>query len=381
VIPQDIPVIINSFNRLACLQRLVAWLQQAGTRRIIVIDNASDYPPLLAWYRSPEAANLQILRLDQNRGALALWEHNLLAKLGIQSEYIYSDSDVVPAEFCPLDAIGHLHSVLRQYAEVKKAGLGLRLDNLPDTYQHRNAALLWERQFWRRPAAPGLMWAPLDTTFALYRAGGGHALEQQNLRTTHPYLADHLGWHSNSANPTPEDQHYDRTARRDITSWTGDTLRPDFAAGLPGQRTPNLLQLQNGPDIWPGWEQGDTIDLAALPEASFDGFHIAKTLPPLPIMQALHRAAKPNARLLARLPAQAEPKAALQYGAPAHEGSPDPYAGDWAVSAIRHFPSGDWLIHLFAVKPVRARVRSLEFWPPPIPSASGLSPEPPYDVV
>ena len=225
------------------------------------------------------------------------------------------------------------------------------------------------------------MWAPLDTTFALYRPGGGHGLEQQNLRTTYPYLADHLGWHCDSAAPTAEDLHYERTARRDVTSWTGDALRQEVASGLPGLRTPRLLQLGCGADRWPGWEQREDGELADLPEAVFDGFHVAGRLPSLPVMQALHRAAKANARLLTRLPAEADPRNALACGQPAHEGSAGTYAGDWAMSAIRRFPSGDWLVHLFAVKPVRARVRSLEHWPDPIGCESELSPEPAYDLV
>ena len=48
---RQVPVIINSFNRLGSLRRLVGWLLRAGQQKIVIIDNASRYQPLLDYLR------------------------------------------------------------------------------------------------------------------------------------------------------------------------------------------------------------------------------------------------------------------------------------------------------------------------------------------
>lgn len=42
---KNIPIIINNFNRLTCLQRLIASLEVRGYHNIYIIDNNSTYPP------------------------------------------------------------------------------------------------------------------------------------------------------------------------------------------------------------------------------------------------------------------------------------------------------------------------------------------------
>ena len=49
---KEIPIIINNFNRLDTLQKLIASLEIRGYRNIYIIDNLSTYPPLLDYYKS-----------------------------------------------------------------------------------------------------------------------------------------------------------------------------------------------------------------------------------------------------------------------------------------------------------------------------------------
>ncbi len=46
---REVPILVNSFNRLDCLRRLIDWLVSARYRRIYVVDNASTYQPLRAY--------------------------------------------------------------------------------------------------------------------------------------------------------------------------------------------------------------------------------------------------------------------------------------------------------------------------------------------
>ena len=43
----DPPIVICSRDRVWCLRRLVDWLERAGHERIVIVDNASTYEPLL----------------------------------------------------------------------------------------------------------------------------------------------------------------------------------------------------------------------------------------------------------------------------------------------------------------------------------------------
>lgn len=107
--------------------------------------------------------------MGANCGHLAIWQQGLLDRLGIDSEYVYSDPDIVPAEFCPADVLGFFREILDEEADVATVGFGLRLDDIPDYATHKAQVLAWESQFWLAPTAPGLFLAPIDTTFALYR--------------------------------------------------------------------------------------------------------------------------------------------------------------------------------------------------------------------
>jgi hypothetical protein len=114
---------------------------------------------------------------------------------------------VVPADECPLDALTYFEELLQQYPTISKVGFGLRLDDLPDHYAHKESVLTWEQQFWRRPLRPGVYFAPIDTTFALYRPGSGFVIDSA-VRTGPPYIARHDTWYLDLANPSDEEKYY-----------------------------------------------------------------------------------------------------------------------------------------------------------------------------
>jgi hypothetical protein len=213
--PQLTPIVINNFNRLTYLRETVESLRTRGYENLYVIDNASTYAPLLDYY---DESGLNVFRLSQNVGYLALWRTPVFKEF-INNFYVYTDSDVVPEESCPADIIAHLKRVLDRFPDARKAGLGLRIEDLPEHYALREQVIAHEAQFWKQPIAEGLFSAPIDTTFALYRRGvvGGWWLPA--IRTDAPYLARHLPWYADSDNPTDEERQYLQTATGS-THWT-----------------------------------------------------------------------------------------------------------------------------------------------------------------
>src|ERR1700733_5983354 len=101
---QDIPVFIVNRNRFEAMRRLIVWLRGSGVRNIVILANQSTYPPLLEYYASLATASLAeavVLRIPGNHGPHVFWQQGTHRDLG--TPYIMTDSDLVPADFCPRD--------------------------------------------------------------------------------------------------------------------------------------------------------------------------------------------------------------------------------------------------------------------------------------
>lgn len=212
---REIPVVINNFNRLESLRGLIAWLEKAGMKNIIVIDNQSTYPPLLTYYSSL----CHEVIWEKNLGAVALWASKRLWRRIRNDYYIYSDSDVVPDTCCPSDAIKVLFDTLRKYPFVEKVGLGLRIDDLPDSYEKKADVIRWEGKYWQDPISANLYRAPVATTLAMYRPRAMGVWWLRSLRTGGAYVAHHTPWYQDSKNPTDEERFYAVTAKRGVSTW------------------------------------------------------------------------------------------------------------------------------------------------------------------
>lgn len=321
----DTPIFIQNFNQLTYLKKQVSWFLQAGYRKIVIIDNASSYPPLLRYYNELEpSGSVCIIRRTDKSGKLALWKEGILQRLNISEEFVYTSSDIVPDECCPGDVVAYLASQLRNHGQIFKIGLGLRIDDLPETYAFRREVLVWEGRFWRAPVARGMFMAPIDATFALYRAGSEFALTPA-LRTGWPYLARHEPWYADPAHPSPEELYYRASLPPERGTWGRDVLPNRMASKVKhfGSRRPTLVHLACGRDVLPGWINVDSnLDLGAdvifdqrncrgqrlpLADDSVDGFLMMHGFAEMDsvwaLMGELHRAAKPGGRFVARMPA------------------------------------------------------------------------------
>jgi hypothetical protein len=198
-----------------------------------MVDNDSSYEPLLAYY---EQTPHEVLRLGVNLGPEAIWKANILDVIGTRGTYVLTDSDVVPDEAAPSDAVGHFSELLARYPDVDKVGFGLRIDDLPTTYRFHQEVLDWEPQFWTEEIEPGVYRADLDTTFALYRASV-RKRTLTALRTGFPYVARHLPWYCDSERPSDEERYYRLHAVPGMTNWNADELPEDLRSAIEQHRT------------------------------------------------------------------------------------------------------------------------------------------------
>jgi hypothetical protein len=213
---RKIPVIINNRNRYSCLLKLLEWLEKAGMTEIIIIDNASTYPPLISYY---ETTKYKVLRTGVNGGPFAIWKLKETEPL-LSDFYIYTDADVVPDKTAEFTSIRLMYQRLRRDLRIDKIGFSLRIDNLPDHFKLKHEVIAWENQFWQVRDSREFWVAKVDTTFALYAPfakGGG---ECRALRTDAPHTALHLPWYENSAAPGEEDNYYRDHAEPSSSHWT-----------------------------------------------------------------------------------------------------------------------------------------------------------------
>lgn len=399
---RDIPVFIVNRNRLEALRRLVGWLLTAGTRRVVIMDNASDYPPLLAWYEQlPEGAKL--MRLERNHGPYVLWQQGVHQVL--DTPYVLTDSDVVPAAGCPQDLVGRLLELLQRHPDAKKVGPGLRIDNLPDSYAEADTVRKWESQFWEHPVAPGVFAAPIDTTFALYPARGEFSNDACNLRLGAPYLTEHTPWYVDEAALSAEERHYREHTSATFSNWSvakKDSWVKKSERVAAFEQRARVLHLDGGREYIPGWINAGSgagrfdmsFDLQhargqrlALDDGVLDGIHLSHVLEGVRDAQALfeelYRAARPDAKLFVRVAHGARDDAwrddaqqrVWTEGSFAHLAQPvqpeaSAYRGDWSVESIRLVAATrasvdellatrnavhEMVVELRAVKPARAR--------------------------
>lgn len=271
------PILIICRDRLDPLQQLLGWLDSAGYERPILIDNGSTYPPLVEFLADCSA--LEVLRLEENLGHLAPWRSEVVqASFGSIGPAVVTDCDVVPDSNCPDDAVERLAEVLLRHADVDKVGLGLRIDDLPDSYGLKDEVIAWETKFWETEVAPGVFDAEVDTTFALYRTLNKPHATVRALRTGAPYVARHLSWYSDSSNPSKEQTYYREHSDGETSHWESGVLDPVLApllARREAEEATAVVVEQSGNPLLQAWVKEPPHEPEALHTSWAEPFWVA----------------------------------------------------------------------------------------------------------
>ena len=193
---------IINFNRLTYLRDMVEW---CISRKLepIVVDNASDYPPLLEYYKTRPC---EIIRLPSNYGHTVMW-HGIIPLP--HERFIITDPDL-DMSGVPDDFLDVMNEGLNRH-RVPKCGLSLEISDLPEGDEGDYIRKI-EGVFWEHPLDDLFFDAKVDTTFSLYRENQAH-YTIEGIRTNRPYTAKHYSWYYRDFNLLPEDeQYYYRTA-------------------------------------------------------------------------------------------------------------------------------------------------------------------------
>lgn len=212
--PLEYPVFINCRDRVEPLKKLLSWLKNEGVKDVILIDNNSTNPKLLKIYQSNQ---YEVIKLNYNSGHISLWNNRIISMFNKDQRFIYTDPDIIP-ENSAHGAILKFNYLLNKHPNIKKVGFGLKIDDLPDSYHLKKEVIKWEEKFWEDEIEPAVFKAPIDTTFALYRAST-HYIHEPALRTGGKFTAKHEPWYTNSNNPSDDLLYYLERADRASNSW------------------------------------------------------------------------------------------------------------------------------------------------------------------
>lgn len=207
---------IINYNRLELMRNLADWLYINGNCEPIIVDNNSDYQPLLDYYDNE--CPYTIYRMPENYGYKVVWEV-LFPTIGFPSyqRYIVTDSDLDLSNV-PKDFLYYLNLGLDIYKNVDKCGLSLEINDLPETDMAKNVKR-WEAQFWSNRLDGMFFYSMVDTTLALYRENvQAHSLNA--IRTDRPYTAKHVPWYYTSLDDLTEDEKYYFSTAKTSTHWT-----------------------------------------------------------------------------------------------------------------------------------------------------------------
>jgi len=194
-----IPVFIVNFNRLTLVKNMADYLADCDGVEPILIDNNSDYPPLLEYY---ESCPHKVDRMHLNYGNCVLWTSGILDAYDLHGNYILTDPDLDLSNI-PKDFLQVLQTGLDKYSWADKCGFSLEINDLPNN-SLTEEVLKWETGYWGNKLDNMYYKAAIDTTFSLFRTRM-HSFEC--LRTERPYTARHMPWYWTKEN-IPDDERY-----------------------------------------------------------------------------------------------------------------------------------------------------------------------------
>lgn len=214
---KEIPIVINNFNRLEYLQKLIKSLEKRGYTNIHILDNKSTYQPLLDFYK---VTTYPVYLLNKNLGFMALWKVPKLKNKFTRDYFVYTDPDLEIINECPENFLDNIWDTMKTDATISKIGLSLLINDIPNHYALKKEVIEFEKQYSEKVAIPGYYMANVDTTFALHRPltkiGANSYLKM--YRSMYPVSIRHLPWYVESNNLTEEEQYYVNKSTA-VTTW------------------------------------------------------------------------------------------------------------------------------------------------------------------
>ncbi|MEE9374031.1 MAG: glycosyltransferase [Saprospiraceae bacterium] len=256
---KNVTIYIISYNRLTTLKESIhSYLKFSDYRDIVILDNGSDYPPLLQYLRDLSQLGTMVEYLPkvytrEERGKL----NKVIAReneLRNNDYYVVTDPDI--AFLNPPKNILKTYILLLENLDVDVVGPMLSIIDIPKGYPGREYAWkLHVQQFWHRnPSKIKLnnenvfyLLHKIDTTFGVFKSSYSWKRQSKGARIYAPYEAKHLDWYFTIDN-LPEDQKYYSECVKNVamSHWSGRYLINEPFNYLPNFRKKIKVVTKNG---------------------------------------------------------------------------------------------------------------------------------------
>lgn len=214
--PNEIPVIIPTFNLPSYLNMMIDQLESVGVSNYIVCDNNSTYPEMIKYLDRLICDNKNVVRFSENLGPRIFCETKEF--LSILPEYfIITDPDILFNKNLPNNFIEKMKRVIETY-DVSKCGFAIDIFDSRDKFFKGHDIDTWEGIYWqykieKYPEVDDLYYAPIDTTFSLYKksklinelmATRSGVTSTSSIRIAGRFTCQHMGWWGDQ--PLTEDE-------------------------------------------------------------------------------------------------------------------------------------------------------------------------------
>ena len=191
----NMSIVVIGFNQYTYISKMIKQLEPYSND-IIIIDNNSDYKPLLKYYETDYKYTL--LKMDKNYGHKVYEETFIVNMLG--NNYIITDPDLEFNKNLPTNYIQEMIKISKEY-KAGRVGFALLIDTndiRPELSYAGMPLKEWEGRFWKNKINHpylDLYNAPIDTTFCLLNTVNNiHGL---SIRIGGNYICKHKPWHHN----------------------------------------------------------------------------------------------------------------------------------------------------------------------------------------
>lgn len=230
------PIFIISYNRGHYLEQIIdGYKKQDRPVDIIIHDNGSDDVNTKKILANIEQQGIKVCYKEKIHCADELNNvsetiNDYFQNWSEPQEYIVTDCDI-DLSTSQENTITIYLALLSKFNRADCVGPMLTIIDIPKAYVLRNKALNRHiLQFWHKKPKKVIydkqeifyIPAPIDTTFALYRAGSEYQRLKQGLRLYNPFEAKHLDWYELEKNNI-----YSQKSNSQISHWNNEQFKKE----------------------------------------------------------------------------------------------------------------------------------------------------------
>lgn len=233
---KKIPLFVITFERLEATKAAINSYRKffGDAVDIIIQDNGSEYPPMVAYLKEKEREGIKIyrrskLRCIQDLSKIALTVEYHLKYIKPVDYYIVTDCDIY-FDKADSEMFEYYAWLLDKFPKIHGIAPMLEIRDIPEHYPMRESLLKDKARLWDdsnkqvmvsyKGEERKVYHCSIDTTFLMRKASTWCTRCMGCLSTMEPYIAKHWDWYINPANIPPGQQYYMKHAHSDIVHYS-----------------------------------------------------------------------------------------------------------------------------------------------------------------